>query len=142
RPIGGIAADEDISDQRLFLATNRPLEKLVLSGDFREDLYRRIQGYRVHILPLRERKDTIRDLVTSMLHSVNQRHRGDEQRGPSLDPAADSYCLLPREEWPSTKPYRSNWVVKLEPEDLEWCEQYSWPGNVRELRQRMDLYVF
>jgi DNA-binding NtrC family response regulator len=144
RPVGGIAADEDTSDQRLFLATNRPLEKLVVAKEFREDLYRRIQGFRLHILPLRERKDTIRELVISMLRSVNQRHRGDEERGPSLPQAeaADHYCLLPREEWPSTRPYRSNWVLKLEPEDLEWCEQYSWPGNARELRQRLDLYVF
>jgi len=142
RPVGGIAADEGTSEQRLLLATNRSLEEMVHAGHFREDLYWRIQGYRIHILSLRERKETIHELVRSMLRSVNQRHRGEEQHGPSLDARADKYCLLPKEDWPSSTPHRSNWVNRLEPEDLEWCEKYDWPGNVRELRQRLELYIF
>src|SRR5262249_16918472 len=56
RPIGGIARDERTSEHRVFLATNRPLEDLVQSGDFREALFWRIQGYRIHLPPLRDRR--------------------------------------------------------------------------------------
>lgn len=142
RPVGGVSADECTSEHRLFLATNRSLEERVQSGLFREDLYWRIQGYQITIPPLRQRKDTIRQLAHSILRSVNQRHRGDEQIGPSLDLIADRYCLLPQTQWIESKPQRSNWVIRLEEEDLEWCESHDWPGNVRELRHRLELYVF
>jgi len=52
RPIGGLSVHECQSDHRVFLATNRPLEALVQSGDFREDLYWRIQGYRIQAHPI------------------------------------------------------------------------------------------
>ena len=141
RPVGGLAADERSSDQRIFLATNRPLEEWVQTGRFREDLYWRIQGYRLHIPPLRERRDVILDLVHSILTSVNHKQRGDEQKGPSLNPVADKYCLLPGKSGPEA-PQMSSWVVRLEAEDLQWCTTHDWPGNVRELRQALDLYVF
>lgn len=141
RPVGGIASDECSSEHRLFLATNKPLEALVQSGTFREDLFWRVQGYRIHLPPLRERRDTLHDLVFSMLRSVNQRQRGNQEVGPSLDPAADQYCLLPKQG--ATKHVdKSNWVIHLTDEDIVWSESYDWPGNVRELRQRLDLYVY
>jgi DNA-binding NtrC family response regulator len=142
RPIGGLAADESTSEHRIFLATNRPLEDWVREGRFREDLYWRIQGYRIPIPPLRMRRDTVREIAYSVLSSVNQRQRGERTFGPSLDPASEAYCLLPRDEWPGTTPYYSNWVVRLDEEDLHWCESYDWPGNIRELRQRIELYVY
>ena len=142
RPVGGLAVDERASDHRIFLATNRPLEEWVRSGRFREDLYWRIKGYRIHIPPLRDRRDVIPDLVRSVLISVNHRQRGDEQTGPSLDPISDTYCLLPRSAGSHEPPQRSSWVVRVDPEDLDWCANYDWPGNVRELRQALDLYVF
>lgn len=142
RPIGGLSAHEMTSEHRLFLATNRPLEQWVREGHFREDLYWRIQGYRIDIPPLRARRDILREIANSVLESVNQRQRGDRSVGPSLDPVADAYCLLPKQEWPGPAPYSTNWVTRLEDDDLRWCETYYWPGNVRELRQRMELYVF
>lgn len=142
RPVGGLAADERISEHRLFLATNRPLEEFVRQGKFREDLYWRIHGYRINIPPLRERRDNIRDIAYSVLASVNFRQRGEQTTGPSLAPEADRYCLLPKSEWLSATPTFSNWVVLLDEDDLQWCESYGWPGNIRELRQRLELYVF
>ncbi len=142
RPVGGLAANEKTSEHRLLLATNRSLDLLVSSGDFREDLYWRIQGYRIHIPPLRERRDTMSELVYAMLASVNQMHRGDEQIRPSLNPNEDQYSLLPRKDWPTPHPHSSTWVTQLTNDDLQWCQEYDWPGNVRELRQRLELYVF
>jgi hypothetical protein len=143
RPIGGLSTHERQSEHRVFLATNRPLEALVQSGAFREDLYWRIQGYRIHLPPLRDRRETIKTLAFSMLQSVNHRQRGDEQLfGPTRDESRDRYCLVSQDERTGKPPEKSNWVRVLTDEDISWCESYEWPGNVRELRQRLDLYVY
>jgi DNA-binding NtrC family response regulator len=142
RPVGGTSAHEDKSDHRLLLATNRPLERLVKQGRFREDFYWRIQGHRIALPPLRERKDVIRDLSYSILNSINHRHRGEQKISPSSDPERDKYCLTPKGQWRGSQPQKSNWVTTLTEEDLRWCESYDWPGNIRELKQRLDLYVY
>jgi transcriptional regulator with PAS, ATPase and Fis domain len=137
-----MSADEQKSDHRLLLATNRPLEKLVNEGRFREDFYWRIQGHRIAIPPLRDRKDVIRDLAYSILKSINHRHRGKQALTRSCEPEEDKYCLAPKEHWTGNQPTKSNWVTTLTAEDLRWCEEYDWPGNIRELKQRLELYVY
>ncbi len=44
---------------RVLLATNRNLGKMVKDGQFREDLYYRVQGFLIHLPPLRERGNDI-----------------------------------------------------------------------------------
>jgi DNA-binding NtrC family response regulator len=51
------------SDFRIICATNTNLEESVKRGEFREDLYYRLQVYAIHIKPLRERVDDIPELV-------------------------------------------------------------------------------
>ncbi|MFN9952334.1 MAG: sigma 54-interacting transcriptional regulator, partial [bacterium] len=48
---------------RLISATNRPLEKMIDDGLFRNDLYYRIKVVTVHLPPLRERRDDIIPLM-------------------------------------------------------------------------------
>jgi len=48
---------------RVITATNKDLEDLVKKGDFRQDLYFRINTINIHLPPLRERKDDIEPLV-------------------------------------------------------------------------------
>ncbi len=50
-------------DIRLICATNRNLEKMVNDGQFREDLYYRINTMHLHLPPLRERPDEIQPLA-------------------------------------------------------------------------------
>ncbi|WP_235991294.1 sigma-54-dependent Fis family transcriptional regulator [Halopseudomonas xiamenensis] len=66
-PLGaGIEQDLDIN---LICATHRPVKALVAEGDFREDLFYRINGMSVHLPPLRERRD-LRELCHSLLRRL------------------------------------------------------------------------
>lgn len=51
------------SDVRIFAATNRDLEKAVKEEKFRPDLFYRLNVIRIHVPPLRERKEDIPPLV-------------------------------------------------------------------------------
>lgn len=54
-------------DVRVILATNRPLEDLVRSGEFRQDLYYRINVVQIALPPLRERSSDVPALATHFL---------------------------------------------------------------------------
>jgi DNA-binding NtrC family response regulator len=60
---------------RLIGATNRDLKDLVAAGQFREDLYHRMDLYRIHIPPLRERAEEIITLAELLTARVCRRHR-------------------------------------------------------------------
>lgn len=55
-----VGSDETLNvDVRIVAATNRELEEEIAAGRFREDLYHRLNVYRVHVPPLRERPGDI-----------------------------------------------------------------------------------
>jgi len=54
-------------DVRLIAATNRDLEKLIEAGDFREDLFYRLNVVNIYIPPLRNRKEDIPPLVSHFI---------------------------------------------------------------------------
>ena len=79
-------------DVRIVVATNRRLLDLVERGHFRLDLFYRLNGVEIGVLPLRERRDDIIELAQVFL----DRHR--HMRLLSLSPAARDALLLYR--WP------------------------------------------
>jgi DNA-binding NtrC family response regulator len=60
-------------DVRVLAATNADLEQRVAEGKFREDLYYRLSVIRIHIPPLRERREEIPHLSTYFLREASDR---------------------------------------------------------------------
>ena len=64
-------------DIRLICATNKDLEKMVRSGEFREDLYYRINTMHLHLPALRERTDEIAPLAEMFIEKYAKRYCRD-----------------------------------------------------------------
>ncbi len=76
RKIRRVGANKEIPiDVRIIAATNRDLRALVAGGQFREDLYHRLDLYRVSIPPLRARGEDIGKLAEVFFARLSKRHR-------------------------------------------------------------------
>ncbi|HEU4649562.1 MAG TPA: sigma-54 dependent transcriptional regulator [Gemmatimonadales bacterium] len=67
------ARDDRKVDVRVIAATARQLERAVERGEFREDLYYRLNVVRLHIPPLRERPEDVAALLTHFARQAAQR---------------------------------------------------------------------
>ncbi len=73
RKIKRIGATKDTAiDVRIIAATNENLSKSVKEGRFREDLYHRLNEFKIQLSPLRERKDDILFFADFFLQKANQ----------------------------------------------------------------------
>jgi transcriptional regulator with PAS, ATPase and Fis domain len=68
--LGGVRLQK--ANVRVIAATNRDLKKAVDRGDFREDLYYRLQVFDIRIAPLRERRADILDLSEAFLQELGR----------------------------------------------------------------------
>ncbi|MCH1626640.1 sigma 54-interacting transcriptional regulator [Fredinandcohnia quinoae] len=71
-------------DVRVIAATNVNLEKGIINGTFREDLYYRLNRMPIHIPPLRLRKQDIQYLSEHLLYKINQDY-GRNVEGLTVD---------------------------------------------------------
>jgi len=93
RRLGG---EEEIRvDVRIITATNRDLEKEVEEGRFREDLYYRLNVIRIHLPPLRERKEDIPILAR---HFLEKYRRALNKQIKKISQEAEEILL--RYHWP------------------------------------------
>jgi Nif-specific regulatory protein len=81
-------------DVRLICATNRDLEKMVQRGEYRADLYYRINVVSIFLPPLRERRADIPPLVAHFLDRYNKDNRRDLKLTP------DAMKVLTSCYWP------------------------------------------
>jgi len=82
-------------DVRILAATNRNLEESLRHGSFREDLFYRLNVFRLALAPLRERLDDLPLLCETLIHQMNQKHGC---RVPGMDETAA--LALRRRNWP------------------------------------------
>jgi len=93
RPVGGSSYRR--VDFRLITATNRDLQAEVKKGNFREDLFYRIQAFPILVPPLRKRKEDIAPLAAHFLDQYAHKFNRPPAR---LSPAALE--LLLQYDWP------------------------------------------
>ncbi len=72
RRLGG--KSEIVVDVRVIASTNKRLEEALQQGRLREDLYYRLNVFRVHMPPLRERKEDIPALCEALIRELNRKH--------------------------------------------------------------------
>jgi transcriptional regulator with PAS, ATPase and Fis domain len=90
----GAKAEMEV-DVRIVAATNRKLEEQIAKGGFREDLFYRLNVFRLELAPLRQRMDDLPLLVETLIHQMNQKHG---VKVPGIEEAA--LLALKRRSWP------------------------------------------
>jgi DNA-binding NtrC family response regulator len=70
-PVGG---DEPMKvDVRIISATNKNIDELIVKGEFRDDLFYRLNVVPIHIPPLRKRRDDIPVLIEHIKNNLNRK---------------------------------------------------------------------
>ncbi len=82
-------------DVQIIAASNRDLETRVRDGAFRNDLYHRLSVFRLHLPPLRERKEDLEDLVPRFVAEFNIK---SGQRVSEI--GDDVWSRLKAHDWP------------------------------------------
>ncbi len=104
--IGGTRTIE--VDVRIIAATNKDLWKAVQKGDFREDLYYRLNVVPIHVPPLRERKEDLPLLIKHFLqHHCRTKGLPEKQIHPDVIKCFESY------PWPGNVRELENLMERL-----------------------------
>lgn len=96
------------TDARVISASNKNIEELVEKGDFREDLYYRLNVVPLKLPALRERREDIPILVEHFLKSFCERHRRDPKRV-----AGETMRILVGHNWPGNIRQLRNLMERL-----------------------------
>ena len=105
-PVG--ASKSQKVDVRIIAATNKNLEELVISRDFREDLFYRLSVIPITIPPLRERREDIPILIHTFMSRFN-----DDKRHALKGISRDALGILCNYEWPGNIRELENLVERL-----------------------------
>ncbi len=96
-------------DVRVIAATNRNLDVAVERGEFRQDLYYRLNVVPLAVPPLRERIEDLEELIGHFVATLSRRRGIDSSR-----------------------------AVRFSAEARELMMRYPWPGNIRELANAVE----
>ncbi len=101
------------ADVRIIAATHQNLEERVERGEFREDLFHRLNVIRIHIPALRERREDIPALMAYFLNKAAQ-----ELNMPAKSVASDVEMYLSQLPWPGNVRQLENtcrWLTVMSP---------------------------
>ena len=119
-PLGSTQEAIDI-DVRVMASTNQDLAKCIEVGDFREDLYYRLNVVTLHIPPLAKRRDDIVPLAEYFLHNYAVQ-MGQQPREIS----AEVLKILTSYKWPGNVRQLKNvmeWITIMQPEEQPQSEE-------------------
>ncbi len=140
-PVGGKATQ--MTNARVIAATNIDFTKQVKNGNFREDLFYRLQVVNIHVPPLRERKEDIFDLVQSLLGRANKEMNRNVTRV-----SVDVMQALCDYNWPGNIRELENILTKsvaMSPRDIITADLlpdkilHNIPPHRKELKESDDL---
>ncbi len=94
-------------DVRIIAITNKELEVMVKKGEFREDLYYRINVVPIYVPPLRERREDIPSLIRHFMNNFNLRYNYKK------DMEAEAIEALMRYSWPGNIRQLENLIERL-----------------------------
>jgi transcriptional regulator with GAF, ATPase, and Fis domain len=95
------------ADVRVIATTNRDLQVAMRSGEFREDLYYRLNVVEIHVPPLRERPEAISSLARSFLVRYNAQYLRDVTLLP------ETVALMTTYLWPGNVRELENFIRRL-----------------------------
>ncbi len=95
------------ADVRFVAATHRNLERMIKKGEFREDLYYRLNVVRIDVPPLRERADDIEPLLVQFVSNFAA------ENGKQVRLSAEAVKLLKSARWPGNVRQLQNFVERL-----------------------------
>ena len=95
-------------DARIIAATNRNLEEAVRKGEFREDLYYRLNVVTIHIPPLRDRIDAVPLLVEHFLRMYNEQYNKSVEKL-----SAETMQVLMEYRWPGNVREHENMIKRM-----------------------------
>lgn len=110
-PVGGGSQHKQTCDKRIFMATNRNLEEMIASDEFREDLFFRIRRRTISLPPLSANPELIPEIATAILDRL------------------------------APKKFKDNATPSLSSTDTRWLQTQRWAGNVRELEEVIELWL-
>ncbi|MBV1883771.1 MAG: sigma-54 dependent transcriptional regulator [Pseudomonadales bacterium] len=103
--VGGTKTQE--ADVRIIAATHRNLEKAIVEGTFREDLFYRLNVFPIEMPPLRERNEDIPILLNELIVRVENEKRG------SIRFNSAAIMALCRHDWPGNVRELANLIERL-----------------------------
>ena len=125
---------------RVIAATNRSLSDMVAQGQFREDLFYRLNVIHLAMPPLRARRDDIpllvEHFVTRFTAKRGNGHGNGHANGNGTGPANGNGNGNGHR--PGEGPLRS---LTIPPEVLAVLADHNWPGNIRELENVIERLV-
>jgi len=144
KEISRLGSNESIKvDVRVIAATNRDLEQALQQGQFREDLYYRLNVVPIFIPPLRQRKEDIPLLIQ---HFLNKYGEENNKRGLKFSKQALELCM--EYDWPGNVRELENAVESavifsegdtILPEHLPFNIYKSHPPHTTQLDWLIDL---
>ena len=99
-------------DVRIVSASNKDLQDLIESDEFRQDLFYRLHNARLELPPLRDRREDIPLLITHFMHKICNKPV------PPITPQPE-----------------------VDRQVMRALINYDWPGNIRELENELQLMV-
>ncbi len=119
-------------DVRVIAATNKDLKEAVAKGQFRSDLYYRLNVIHIQLPPLRKRREDVALLAHQMIRKHCEKDWFERRTFPAP---------VLREVGGKIKgmePLSENQIPRMDAGAIQELRNYEWPGNIRELENLVE----